>query len=107
MKLKGVYDAETTYSVGDVVKFTDGGVYHLQYPATAGTPPVNSRCWGRLDQRLAEAVCLILDALEIALAAVDTHFIDDKTLVLNTEGGTKYAVTVDDGELDCSEIVEG
>ena len=106
MKLKGEYAAGTSYSVGDVVRYTDGIAYHLQYPATAGTPPTKSWYWGRLDQRLGEAVCLMLDALEIALAAVDSHFIDANTLVLGTEGGTRYAVTVDDGELDCSAIVE-
>ena len=48
-----------------VVEYTDGVVYHLQHPATAGTPPTDTLYWGRLDQSLGEAVKLINDALAI------------------------------------------
>jgi hypothetical protein len=67
MELKGAYSSGTSYNVGDVVTF-NGAVYHLQKPADAGTEPVNTLHWGRLDQELAEAVRLIMDAITIAEA---------------------------------------
>ena len=72
MKLKGVYSSATSYNVGDVVKFTDDVVYHLQQPAKAGTPPTDSRYWGQLEKTLKEAVWLILDAIDMAEADADT-----------------------------------
>ena len=65
MKLTGDYNSGTSYSVGDVVLYTDGVVYHLQRPCSAGTPPVNTLYWGQVSQPLADAVKLIMDALEI------------------------------------------
>ena len=65
MQLKGNYSSGMQYSVGDVVKFTDGVVYHLQYPAPSGVPPVNTRYWSRVDQTLAEAVRMVIDAMAI------------------------------------------
>lgn len=61
MKLKGTYNSESTYSVGDAVKFTDGHVYHLQNPTPAGIPPTNTLFWGRLSQTLEECALMILD----------------------------------------------
>lgn len=110
MELKGAYNSGTSYNVGDVVTF-NGAVYHLQKPADAGTEPVNTLHWGRLDQELAEAVKLIMDASAMAQNELDKFFIDDKTIVLgsSTESSNKrFAITVDDeGELDASEITEG
>ena len=65
MELKGNYAAETSYSVGDVVRYNDI-FYHLQKATKAGTPPTDTLYWGRLDQVLAWAADLIMDALEIA-----------------------------------------
>jgi len=65
MRLTGDYNSGTLYSVGDVVLYTDGVVYHLQRPCLAGTPPVNTLYWGQVSQPLADAVKLIMDALEI------------------------------------------
>lgn len=71
MTLKGNYNAGTSYSVGDIVKYTDNVVYHLQRAAAAGTPCTDTLYWGRLDQTLAEAARMILDiasstAIELA-----------------------------------------
>lgn len=68
MTLKGEYKSNVTYTVGDVVKYTDNVVYHLQYPATAGTPPVNTRYWGRVGQPLQDIVAIVMDALAIESA---------------------------------------
>ena len=65
MTLKGDWSSETTYSVGDVVRWTDGNVYHLQKPCKAGVPPVDTLYWGMTDQFIGMAVCFILDALGI------------------------------------------
>ena len=65
MKLKGSYKPGINYSVGDVVMYTDGVVYHLQYSAPAGTPPVDTRYWGRANQPIQDIVSIVLDALDI------------------------------------------
>lgn len=70
MKLKGDYVAGTTYNVGDAVKYTDGLMYHLQHPAKSGTPPTNTRYWGRVDQPLDEAAMLAMDIAAAEAAAV-------------------------------------
>lgn len=64
MKLKGDYSGGTSYNVGDVVRFTDGNVYHLQRPCGAGVPPVNTLYWGRVNQDLQDAVTMVLDMEE-------------------------------------------
>ena len=68
MKLKGTYSGLVTYDVGDVVKFTDGNIYHLQHPALSGTPPTNTLYWGMVGQQLAEAICMVLDGVEMAIS---------------------------------------
>lgn len=68
MTLKGNYSSGTTYSVGDVVKYTDGVAYNLQHPAPAGTPPVDTRYWGRVGQPLQDIVTIVMDALTLESA---------------------------------------
>ena len=114
MTLKGNYSSETRYSVGDVVKYTDGIVYHLQKPAPAGTPCTDTLYWGMIDQDMGEAVSMMLDAVGLAAEAAQTslekYFVNDKTLVLasSTEDSDKrFAITVDDdGEISADEIEE-
>lgn len=65
MKLKGDYSSETTYDVGDVVRF-DSVAYHLQHPCPAGIPPVDTRYWGRTSQIISEIVSLCMDAIAMA-----------------------------------------
>lgn len=62
MNLKGDYSGSTSYSQGDVVRWTNGKCYVLQYPAPSGTPPTNSRFWGWIGQQLQDAADLIIDA---------------------------------------------
>ena len=64
MKLKGSYSSLTTYDVGDVVKYTDGNVYHLQKPCKAGVPPVETLYWGKIEQGLAEAIGYVMDMMD-------------------------------------------
>ena len=63
MTLKGNYDPETSYSVGDVVAF-QGLAYVLKESAAAGTPPTRDQEWERLDQEMWDVIKLILDAKE-------------------------------------------
>ena len=63
MNLKGDYSGSTSYSVGDVVRWTNGKCYVLQYPASSGTPPTNTRFWGWVGQQLQDATDLIIDAM--------------------------------------------
>ena len=62
MKLKGIFDPSTTYSIGDTVKFTDDHVYFMQKTAPAGTAPTNPMFWGKVDQTVEQCVLMILDA---------------------------------------------
>ena len=66
MKLKGDYSGETTYSVGDVVRFPNGHVYHLQAPAKAGTPCIDTAFWGPVDQIVEQCAIMIMDGVDIA-----------------------------------------
>jgi len=68
MKLCGNYSGSTSYDVGDVVLFTENNVaYCLQKAAPTGTKPIDTRYWDKLDQKMSEAVKLIMDAEGIAV----------------------------------------
>lgn len=105
MRLKGIYSGETSYSVGDVVKYTDNVIYHLQHPATAGTPPHDTRYWGRVDQELANAILMVIDAMEIEagyhIDIVDGLSSTDKAKALSAKQGKALKTLIDatDGEL--------
>lgn len=66
MTLKGEYSDLVSYSVGDVVRWTDSTSYVLLKPASSGTPPTDTFYWNRIDAYLQDAVDLILDAIDIA-----------------------------------------
>lgn len=93
MKLKGAYNGETTYSVGDVVQFEDGVAYLLNKPCKAGTPPVKTLCWTRLTQPLQEVVGLIMDA--IGTLNIPQN-ISDEAITLKGSEDNEYLITVDD-----------
>ena len=93
MKLKGNWAEGTSYSVGDVVVYDDGIVYHLQNACDAGTPPTNTLYWGMVDQITARAVLLIMDAVADLEAKIPTN-IDDEGIVLKS-GDYEYLVSVD------------
>ena len=78
MNLKGNYDGSETYSIGDVVLHTDGVSYVLQNPCKSGTPPVDTRYWGRTSQIINNIVKLCMDAIEMANSD-DVSLEDDLT----------------------------
>lgn len=134
MKLKGEWKGNQKYDVGDILRYTDGVFYHVQKPCAAGTAPVDTRYWGRLNQVAAEAASMIMDmeANDIQLEndlnqstggkkALDAHQgkvlkemipdnISENSIVLNssTPDSTKqFLITVDDdGEITATEIEE-
>ena len=67
MTFKGNYNPSTTYSVGDIVLFTDGRCYHLLHPAKSGVPPVNTLYWNPLDTQIEQGIKLALDAADIVV----------------------------------------
>ena len=132
MKLKGNWDDEVTYNVGNVVKYTDNVVYNLLHPCPAGTPPVDTRYWGRASAMRAMCALMIIDMMEaddeeeqdiIAMIPTDEEIvaliqgnlptipdnISDDAIVLNSstaESTKQFIITVDDdGELTATEIV--
>ena len=78
MKLKGSYDGSVSYSVGDVVRYTDGVVYILQRSCKAGTTPHNMLFWGRADGTTSAIVNIAMDAIEMA-ESKDITLEDDLT----------------------------
>ena len=93
MKLKGDYNAETTYDVGDVVRYANGEIYHLQHPCKAGVPPTETLYWERVQQLTAEAVKLIMDSMDLVGATVPKN-INDESIVLKS-GDNEYLISVD------------
>lgn len=86
MTLKGDYNPEVTYDIGDVVRFSNAG-YRLDKEASAGTPPNVDRCWTRLDQSLWDVVDMILD--------VAVTNVSDDGIILKGDNG-EYLISVDD-----------
>lgn len=72
MQLKGVYLDSVKYSVGDIVLFTDGKVYHMIADAKKGTKPHNNLFWNRVDQKLEEAIVCFMSLQEGARKASTT-----------------------------------
>lgn len=98
MKLKGEWNDGTTYSVGDVVLHSDGFVYHLQNPCAAGIGPEDSLYWGKVNEALADAVRMALDAAEMAITqstAVINSRISDDAISLKDESDNEYLITID------------
>ena len=94
MKLKGDWDSGTTYDVGDVVRYTDGVIYHLQKPCAAGITPLDTAYWGRVDQTLAQAAIFALDAVSAAEAAIASKISDD-AIALKGADENDYLITID------------
>ena len=103
MTFKGTYSNDTAYAAGDVVKYTDGVWYHAQKDSRAGITPVNTLCWGRVDQELADALEMVSGAMEIVVPNVSEDAI---LLKSSSEGSTKeFLITVDDdGEITATEV---
>ena len=89
MELKGNWDSGTTYSVGDVVLYTDGNAYHLLNPCTAGTSPIDTLYWNRVSDILNVVVNMIMD-----IAAKIPTNIDDEGIILKS-GDNEYLISVD------------
>ena len=115
MNYKGAYSAGESYSVGDVVVFTDGIPYFLQNPASAGTTCHDTSYWQPLNEELRDVVILfhsmfttIQGTLAQTTSVVNQMLFDDKTIILksSTEDSDKvYAITVDDSDgLEATEI---
>lgn len=114
MKLKGDWSALVTYDVGDVVRFENGEILHLQRPCQAGTPPINTLYWGKIIGPISSVISMMIDlmndtntALTTVAASIPTN-IDDEGIVLNGAEDAEYLITVDDSgetpELDVTLI---
>ena len=118
MNLKGVWSAETEYTPGDVVEFSqNSGVYCLREACPVGTQPIDTMYWNEVNGILADSVRLTLDAVAMAntaaQAALENYFLNDQTLILKAGEGDDekaYAITVDASgdtpELDVAEVEE-
>ena len=73
MNYKGAYVAETSYSVGDAVVFTDNLPYYLQNPAVAGTIPHDKRYWARVERPMADVIMMF----HSMLTTINAYIADD------------------------------
>ena len=97
MKLKGDYNSGTSYSVGDVVKASDGFFYYLFKPCAAGTTPTDSLYWNRLEEPLATTAEMIMSFVGSVQTTIESKIptnISDEAITL-TSGDDEYLVTVD------------
>ena len=97
MKLKGDWSSLTSYSVGDVVKYSNGNVYILSRPCKAGVPPTDTNWWTKTTQEIADMVTLILDGMAILETKIEAEIpknIDEDSIVL-TSGDNEYLISVD------------
>ena len=100
MTLKGEWSAETTYSVGDVVRYSNGNFYNMVRPGKAGVPCPDALYWNILPSPLQECAKMILDVagdLTTAIGALAETIptnIDDESIVLKS-GDNEYLVSVD------------
>ena len=109
MTLKGNYSGETSYSVGDVVLFTDGVSYHLQHPCPAGTPPVDTLYWSRTSQEINDIVSIAMDAIAMADSNDPTNISENAILLNSSTPSSKkqFLITVDDeGDITATEVEE-
>lgn len=112
MKLKGDFSAETSYSVGDVVRWTNGDIFKLLKPCDAGTAPVNTLYWGKILDPIASVISMVIDLMNSVsdIAATVPTNIDDEGIVLKGTGDAEYLISVDDSgdtpELDVTLIEE-
>lgn len=92
MNLKGDFNPETTYVIGDVVRF-NGMAFVLKEDAAAGTLPIDTLRWNRLSQVMWDVVDMILDTAVLNVS--------DEGIILKgtTDPTNKYYVSVDDSGL--------
>ena len=93
MKLKGNYNGDSSYSVGDVVLCSDGYFYYLFKPCAAGTTPTDSLYWNRLEGHLADCADMIMSMASSIEAKIPTN-ISDEAISLKS-GDDDYIITVD------------
>lgn len=123
MKLKGAWVGDTTYDVGDVVRYSNGDVCILQKPCKAGVTPMDTKFWGKADDTTTAIVNIAMDAIELADSndieleddlnqstagkkALDAHQgkvlkemipanISEDAITLKDESDNEYLITVD------------
>ena len=96
MKLKGDYSSVTSYSKGDVVRWTDGTAMMAKESVT-GVPPTRTQEWERLPQYMWDVVTLILDSIDISKATLDSRISEDAIALKGAGDEPKdYVITVDE-----------
>ena len=109
MKLKGDWSAETSYDVGDIVRWAqDDRAYYLKNAADAGVAPQNTLYWQKMDDVSNEMLHFCYNVINICLSAIPTN-ISDSSIELNSSTASSekvFKITVDDdGELTATELV--
>ena len=100
MTLKGEWNDGTSYSQGDVVRYSNGTIYICVRDCGAGTPCADALYFNPLSSPLCECAKMILDsqgslatAIQNVAESIPTN-IDDDSIVLKS-GDNEYLVSVD------------
>ena len=106
--LKGAYNSETNYGVGDIIK-ADGSYYMMIKDAGAGVVYTDTNYWKRIcDPDMIDALELSESVAGGSSDALEAYFPDAKTLVLASSTASsvkKFKITVvDNGTISATEI---
>ena len=91
MTLKGEWSAETTYSVGDVVRYSNGNFYNMVRPGKSGVPCADALYWNILPSPLQECAKMIMDMGSAIKEEVETDFDSDFGMVAAEYSKTTYS----------------
>lgn len=110
MNYKGDYASGTSYSVGDVVVYTDGVAYQKIKAAAAGITPHEVRIWQRVPQPMQGVIKMFYGMLKsissalVELKGMIPGNINDEAITLKDDSDNEYLITVD-GSGDTPELV--
>ncbi len=100
MLLRGNYSGSTIYSEGDVVMYSDNVFYFLREGTSQGIPCTNTLYWQKVDQVLAGAAKMALDAVGLTQSGQQISTVFDTGTDYTTGeyvlyAGTLYRFTAD------------
>jgi hypothetical protein len=101
MNYKGDYAGGTSYSVGDVVVYTDGVAYQKIKASGAGITPHDVRIWQRVPQPMQDVIKMFNGMLKsissglVELEGMIPRNISDEAITLKDDSDNEYLITVD------------
>ena len=91
MTLKGEWNSDTTYAVGDAARYPNGIFYQLVRPASAGTPCADALYWNILPSPLQECAKMIMDIAAALKAEIESGIASDLAMIAPEYTKTTYS----------------